>query len=203
MDGGADVVVEAGQRQLGGATAAARLVRRLEDVDGQARPGQDQRRRPARWARHPRRSASARLTGTSQRQRRRFVGPDHGHGALGEPAHGQVDLCVGRARVGGGRARPVAAPAMVPRPTPYSAAAWPNEPSALDLLGSEVGVVDEQVDVARQLQRRFVVLADALVVRARAPSGSGPGCRRATSARRSPGSRPCGRPCGERRSPRR
>ena len=44
VDRGADVVVEAGQGQLGRSAAASRLVRRLVDVDRQPGPGQDDRR---------------------------------------------------------------------------------------------------------------------------------------------------------------
>ena len=136
----------------------------------------------------------------SQRQRRRFVRPRsraRGSRRTGTRSGRPRRRC---ARVGGGRARPRVHPAMAPRPTRVFGRRVAERALRLHLLGAEVGIVDQQVDVARQLERRLVVLADALGARARAPSGSGRGCRRWTSGRRSPGSRRCGRPCGERRS---
>ena len=95
VHGRADVVTEAGQGELRGAAAPAGLV---------APPRR--RRRPSRlrasvsaatrpFGPAPTTMASGFLTGRSQCQRRSLRGTDDRHGALGEAAHGAIDLGVG------------------------------------------------------------------------------------------------------------
>ena len=166
----ADVVAEAGQRQLGGAAAASGLVGCLVDVDRQAGAGQDERgnqpvgagthddgvRRPHRCVTALTVSVSAApMTGTGLSANRQTVRSTSAVGAL-RPVMEERDLT--RARHG-------------PRAHRVLGGRMAERPFGLHLLGPEVGVVDQEIDVVGQLEGRLVVLAD--------PTGAGSERRRA------------------------
>ena len=86
------------------------------------------------------------MTGTGPSAKRRSVALDLGVRAFGAVVEQRHPPCAGRdAQADGVLGRSVA-----------------EETLGLDLFGPEVRVVDEEVDPARQLERRLVVLADAV-----------------------------------------
>ena len=171
MDRRADVVAEPRQRQLGGAASATGFVGRLVDVDRQAGAGEERARRPTRWARHRRRWRPPSSSSGSQ---------PHASASLPAPMTG-TGLSAKRqtvrstsASLRSGRWWKSAtrrAPAMVPRRTAYSAAAWPKDPSASTSSARRWASWIRRSTSWASSQSRLVVLADA--VRA------GPECRRA------------------------
>ena len=179
----ADVVAEAGQRQRGGAAAASGLVGCLVDVDRQAGAGQEERgdqpvgaRTHDDGIRRPHRAdhsftvkvSAAPMTGTGLSAKRQTVRSTSTVGAvrsmveerdLARPGHGpQADRVLG-----GGMA---------------------ERPFSLHLLGPEMGVVDQEIDVAGPAGAPTRGTRRSHRARVRAPSGNDRECRRRTNARR-------------------
>ena len=156
VDRGADVVAVPGQGELRRAAAPSGLVGSFEDVDGQAGAGQgeggDQPVGPG--------SHHNGVGLPHRRECRPFLGSQHRYGAVGEARQGLFDLRVG------------AVGSMVEQHHELCAGGS-AEPDGVfgrrvaegslgrHFLRTEVSVVDQHIDVARQLERRRVVLPDA------------------------------------------
>ena len=93
-----------------------------------------------------------------------FRGADHRHGALGEPAQGPLDLRVG-AFGPVMEERDLARTRHGPQANGVFGRGVAEGGLGRHLFGAEVGVVDQQVDAARQLEGGLVVLADPVWAR--------------------------------------
>ena len=173
----ADVVAEAGQRQLGGAAAASGLVGSLVDVDRQAGAGQEERSdQPVGTGTHDDGIRAPSSAGHSA-QGQRLRGPDDWHRALGEAAQRPLDLGVGALRPMVEERHP-ARPRHGPRARPRT-----RRPHGRTTLrpppprtgGGRRGSGGRRRGPARAPPRGT---RRCLRARVRAPSGSGRGCRR-------------------------
>src|SRR6202042_442035 len=114
--------------------------------------------------------ASAAVIAGSQLYGQRLRGSHDGHRALRKAADRPFDLAVGAVR-SMVEERDLARPGHGPQADRVLGGGMAEGRFSLHLLGPEMRVVDEEIDVVGELERRLVVLAD--------PTGPGSKCRRA------------------------